>query len=118
MVHGFNLRAGDWERVVWGVEPNELGRVPKAILVALQQNASVLAFGTGVVGPEMLECESMYRVFTQRIHRLRNFAGLKQKFHDVERRIEIDKALLFIAHSIAAIRGAAVRRVAVESVFR
>lgn len=46
-VHGFLLQAEVWRKVVWGEPPDLLGRVPKAVLVALEEDAVFLGFGTG-----------------------------------------------------------------------
>ena len=46
-VHGFHLQAEVWKEVVWGKPPDLLGRVPKAVLVALEEDAVLLGFGTG-----------------------------------------------------------------------
>ncbi len=46
-VHGFLLQAEVWKEVVWGKPPDLLGRVPKAVLVALEEDAILLGFGTG-----------------------------------------------------------------------
>lgn len=46
-VHGFLLQAENWQKIVWGEPPNLLGRVPKAVLVTLEEDAMLLGFGTG-----------------------------------------------------------------------
>lgn len=47
LVHGFNLHAENWENIVWGKPPFFLGRVPKGVLVALEEKADIMVFGTG-----------------------------------------------------------------------
>jgi hypothetical protein len=47
LVHGCHLQANQWERIVWGEPPNLLGRFPKAVLVAWEQEAELVIFGTG-----------------------------------------------------------------------
>lgn len=47
LVHGYNLQAHGWEHVVWGNPPDQLGRVPQALLTALQYDAISMVFGTG-----------------------------------------------------------------------
>lgn len=47
LVHGFHLQAENWENIVWGKPPFWLGRVPKGVLVALEEKADIMVFGTG-----------------------------------------------------------------------
>jgi hypothetical protein len=47
LVHGCHLGALNWQGIMWGHPPDELGRVSKGVAVALQENAEVLIFGTG-----------------------------------------------------------------------
>jgi hypothetical protein len=47
LVHGCHLMADGWERIVWGQPPNELGRLPHAVLLAWEEGAKVVVFGTG-----------------------------------------------------------------------
>lgn len=47
LVHGCHLMADGWEHIVWGNPPHELGRVPHAVLLAWEEKASVVIFGTG-----------------------------------------------------------------------
>ena len=47
LVHGFHLQAENWESIIWGLPPNLLGRAPKGVLVALEEKAEILVFGTG-----------------------------------------------------------------------
>ncbi|KAA3609502.1 MAG: hypothetical protein DWQ01_09220 [Planctomycetota bacterium] len=48
LVHGCHLEAYDWRGIAWGYpDRNELGRIPKGVLVALETNADLLVFGTG-----------------------------------------------------------------------
>ena len=48
LVHGCHLDAYDWRGIVWGYpDAGELGRAPKGVLVAHQEQADVLVFGTG-----------------------------------------------------------------------
>ncbi|MCH2101745.1 MAG: hypothetical protein MK209_07465 [Planctomycetes bacterium] len=48
LVHGCHLEAYDWRGIVWGY-PNagDLGRAPKGVLVAHQEQAEMIVFGTG-----------------------------------------------------------------------
>jgi len=47
LVHGCHLGALNWRGIMWGHPPDQLGRIPKAVSVALQEDAEVLIFGTG-----------------------------------------------------------------------
>mmetsp|Transcript_91593 Transcript_91593/g.290560 ORF Transcript_91593/g.290560 Transcript_91593/m.290560 type:complete len:280 (-) Transcript_91593:44-883(-) len=47
LVHGCHLKADGWEHIVWGSPPHELGRLPHAVLLAWEEQASVVLFGTG-----------------------------------------------------------------------
>jgi hypothetical protein len=48
LVHGYHLQAIGWQRVVWGnPKKGVLGRVPKAIVEALKNDASLIVFSTG-----------------------------------------------------------------------
>jgi len=47
LVHGCHLEAFDWRGIMWGNPPDELGRIPRAVIVALQEKASLMLFGTG-----------------------------------------------------------------------
>jgi len=48
LVHGCHLDAYDWRGIVWGYpDEGELGRAPKGVLVAHQEQAEMLVFGTG-----------------------------------------------------------------------
>lgn len=132
-MHGFNLGAEKWEQVVWGVEPHSLGRVPKAgtswthtrtrikhslhtsVLVALQQNASMLAFGTGVkVGENGVECDRMHAVFAERIDRLRNFEALahyeRAQFEALKANVFLDRVSQNTVNELREIGGECVRR--------
>jgi len=46
-VHGLYLQAEDWKRIVWGEPPDSLGRLPKGVLVVLEEKAVLMGFGTG-----------------------------------------------------------------------
>lgn len=47
LVHGCHLYANQWDRIIWGEPPSLLGRFPKAVLVAMDQNVETVIFGTG-----------------------------------------------------------------------
>jgi len=48
LVHGLHLQTEGWERLVWGIPGlTEVGRIPRAIEVALKEDAELLMWGTG-----------------------------------------------------------------------
>lgn len=47
LVHGCHLLADGWENLVWGSPPDALGRLPHAVLLAWEESAGVVVFGTG-----------------------------------------------------------------------
>ncbi|MFC2142127.1 YdcF family protein [Acidobacteriota bacterium] len=47
LVHGCHLGALNWRGIMWGTPPYAMGRIPKAVSVALQEDASLMVFGTG-----------------------------------------------------------------------
>lgn len=47
LVHGFHLQAKNWKHIVWGEPPDLLGRIPRGVLVALEEKAEVMVFSTG-----------------------------------------------------------------------
>ncbi|WP_372894408.1 hypothetical protein [Stieleria sp.] len=47
LVHGCNLHAENWRRLAWGEAPNQMGRIPQALLAAVTMDAAVIVFGTG-----------------------------------------------------------------------
>ena len=47
LIHGFNLEAEGWKDVVWGTPADAVGRLPKGVAVAVQQQAEVIVLGTG-----------------------------------------------------------------------
>jgi len=58
-VHGCHLSADNWERIVWGQPPTEMGRLPHAVLLAWKKQAHVVVFGTGASEKDGLK-ESEY----------------------------------------------------------
>lgn len=47
LIHGLHLQARGWEEIVWGKPPYLLGRLPRGVVVALREKASIVVFGTG-----------------------------------------------------------------------
>ena len=69
LVHGFHLYSQNWQRIVWGDAPQNLGRLPQGLLTAHSMNADVIVLGTGAskrqfpypeserCGEQLTECE-------------------------------------------------------------
>jgi hypothetical protein len=88
LCHGFNMQALDVEHVLWGNPSlNALGRVPKAALLTLQLNASLLLFGTGAsfsVPDRVVEAEFARSMLSADPLRLRAFRGHFDAFSDAQ----------------------------------
>jgi hypothetical protein len=95
LIHGYNRGAGKWHEVVWGDDGSAaMGRIPKAVLVALQENATEIAFGTGVVGSDgVIEAVAHYTLFLAKLNDLRSFDALK---HHEQSRIDALKSRVFL----------------------
>ena len=61
LVHGCHLSADGWEHIVWGQPPHQLGRLPHAVLLAWEEKATVVVFGTGASEKDGLK-ESEYTI--------------------------------------------------------
>lgn len=73
LTHGCHLQACGWHELVWGDLPNELGRVPRAILTALEFDASALVFSTGASRDEetgLFEGEYIYQFTREHLHEM------------------------------------------------
>lgn len=78
LVHGCHLSADNWTRIVWGQPPNELGRLPHAVLLAWKKQAKVVVFGTGASEMDGLkECEYTLKYLWDRWSDLSQFEQLK-----------------------------------------
>lgn len=53
LLHGYNANEQNWEQVVWGVPPDQPGRIPTAVSVALQENADLLLLWGSSLGKEI-----------------------------------------------------------------
>ena len=94
LVHGFHLGAQNWEQVVWGFAPHRLGRIPKAVLIALQQNATMLVFGTGTVGADgVVEADAMHARFLQGLSQLHRFELLQ---HYTQQQFDALRPLVYL----------------------
>jgi hypothetical protein len=74
LVHGCNLYTFQWNRIVWGKPPHELGRVPMGIFVAMLEQADLIAFGTGASTKDGLtESEATVQLLWERFDELQEF---------------------------------------------
>lgn len=76
LVHGYHVDALQWEEVVWGRPAEDrLGRVPRAVLLALGHPDPVLLFGTGAAARDgLLESEYTLEFTRSRRHELEDLA--------------------------------------------
>ncbi|CAJ1418407.1 unnamed protein product [Effrenium voratum] len=85
LVHGCHLSADGWEQIVWGRPPHELGRLPHAVLLAWEERATVVVFGTGASEKDGLkESEYTLKYLWDRWSELAHFEPLH--------RVPLDKA--------------------------
>src|SRR5882762_1209746 len=48
VVNGYNLASSDWTQVVWGIpSQGRLGRIPKAMYIAVREQADFIVWNTG-----------------------------------------------------------------------
>ena len=79
LVHGCNLFSFQWNRIVWGKPPHELGRVPMGIFVGMEQRADMIIFGTGAsVKDGLTEAEATVALLWERFDELQDFEIFKQ----------------------------------------
>lgn len=80
LVHGYNLHAGKWESVAWGEPPDQAGRVPMGVFVALCEQAEVVVFGSGASRKDgMLESEATARLLWDRFDELAGFSNFESR---------------------------------------
>lgn len=81
LVHGCHLQADDWESIVWGEPPEQLGRLPHAVLLAWEERDSLrcLCFGTGAsqAADGELEADYTVRYLFENISRLAHFDAFR-----------------------------------------
>lgn len=78
LVHGCHLAADGWEHIVWGNPPHELGRLPHAILLAWEEKAGVVIFGTGASQKDgLLESEFTLKFLWDHFAELAEFDAMK-----------------------------------------
>jgi len=78
LCHGYNLFSSDWQEIVWGVPAVLMGRVPRAVLLALEERADILVFGTGASEKDgVKEGEYIKRYLLDHFYDLRYFEEMK-----------------------------------------
>lgn len=90
LVHGCHLMADDWESIVWGCPPEQLGRLPHAALLAWEERSSLrcLCFGTGAserADDGELEAQYTLRFLFENLARLAEFSAF------VEAEVDLSK---------------------------
>ncbi len=82
LVHGCHVQAEDWERIVWGEPPYQLGRIPAAVLLAIKTEARMIIFGTGASQtPEGIkEGQATLNLLKERWDNLCDFIDLEEKY--------------------------------------
>lgn len=115
LVHGCNLLIENWRHVAWGDPPNQLGRIPQGVLVAVEHDASTIVFGTGAsnktfrlgesdkTGQELLEADysleylkvhfeslAKFKVLVDRYPKLGTPEGLEEARESLLSRILVD----------------------------
>lgn len=60
LIHSFHLQAQNWEKIMWGKPPDLLGRLPKGVRVALEEDAGMLFLGCGFDSGPNKEIESEF----------------------------------------------------------
>jgi len=81
LVFGCHLQTDGWESIVWGIAPDQLGRLPRAALLAWEERSTVrkICFGTGASSTtdEILEGEYTLSYLLSRIPRLAEFRAFE-----------------------------------------
>lgn len=78
LIHGCNLEAYHWNRIVWGRSPDRLGRIPKGILLALSEDARLVLFGTGASQEDgLFESQVMARELWERLDQIVEFEAFR-----------------------------------------
>lgn len=74
--HGYHTGAPNWEEIIWGKPPDALGRAPKAVQIALRENAELIVFGTGASEKDgMKEAEYIIYYLFKNFSRLQEFSA-------------------------------------------
>jgi hypothetical protein len=76
LCHGCHLQTEGWENIVWGSsKSNQLGRLPHASLLSIQENASILVMGSGGSHTKdgLTEGEFTLNYFKKNLNQLNDF---------------------------------------------
>jgi len=78
--HGLHLSAFDWDLQIWGdVQTQRMGRVPRAVLAALEFRAKAIFFGSGASREEKtgrVESQVIIDLLIERLDQLRKFKAI------------------------------------------
>lgn len=104
LIHSFHLQAQDWEKIMWGEPPTLMGRLPKGIKVALEEEAEILFLGCGMYSGTNGEMESEFnqQYLLDNFYKLSEFAefqgiDLKKAKERIEQILALDKFSLSTA---------------------
>jgi hypothetical protein len=96
LVHGCNLNIENWRHVAWGDPPDQPGRIPQGLLVAMQWQADVIVFGTGASakefrlgespqpGRKLVESEYGLEYLRQHFGHLRQFRAIRSALDEAQ----------------------------------
>jgi len=84
LIHGYNVNSPNWLTVVWGNPPDLLGRLPRGVMVAIEEKADIVVFGTGAS-----ELNGKIEAAVMRDYLLEHFYNLKQ--FSVFKKIDLKK---------------------------
>lgn len=104
LVHGCNLLIENWRHVAWGDPPDQLGRIPQGVLVAMEHDASTIVFGTGASSKtfrlgdsdkqdqELLEADYSLEYLRSHFASLTKFRPIAQRFPNLTTENGVDEA--------------------------
>lgn len=103
LLHGYHLEARNWEYVVWGEEPNQLGLIPKTILTILDEGierVQKLFIGTGASEYDgVKESECILRCMLENLGKLQRFTAIKrhERFQSTRDMVLLERRLKDVA---------------------
>ncbi len=122
VAHDRHLQMPNWEEVMWGAPPYLLGQFPKAISVALQEDAEIMVLCSGVRSGINGEMDSVanYQYILDNFHRLSEFfqfgpIALGRAKEKIEKILVLDKESLNTTQEVSfsgnLFEGAGIERV-------
>lgn len=78
-IHGCHLQSDGWEEIMWGIPPDKPGRIPQGVLLAWEEQASLLGMGTGASKSKdgRFEGEFIADTLMERLDSLQDFTHLQ-----------------------------------------